>query len=202
MTVAALASSAFALPRGSHGLPCSERLRAAAANSTEARSLSKPCAVPVRVQVTLPMSAWRAFDRRVRRLRQHADAVIETNGAHDAGDGARGGVVDALGRRAFDGRAQHGRVEHAGNLHVDRVLRAAVDLVGQLDAHGVVADQAERAGRFEIGGRDARRLRAALRRRRRSRRRSNGGRTSRARRRSAPSSARRPARSAGARRCR
>src|SRR5262249_33867953 len=59
---------------------------------------------------------------------------------------ARRAVVDALRRRAFHRLAQDRAVDHAGHLHVDAVLRRAVDLGRHIDALRVLTDQPELGG--------------------------------------------------------
>jgi len=64
-----------------------------------------------------------------RRFGHHADAEWKLDDLDDAGDRARPHIVDAVGAASLDRGAQHRAVQHAGNLHIDAVLRRAVDLV-------------------------------------------------------------------------
>ena len=61
-------------------------------------------------------------------------------------------VVDPFRPAALNGSAQHGAVEHPRNLHVDRVLGRAIDLLRQFDPHHIPADQPEFAALLEVVG--------------------------------------------------
>ena len=89
-------------------------------------------------------------ERRPRLFGNDADAVGEADDLDDAGNGACLRIVNGLGRRALHRRAQHRAVEHVWRVHVDAVLRFAVNLARQLDAHDIVADEAEAVRRLQL----------------------------------------------------
>ena len=97
---------------------------ASAANRSRPLSLSKPQAVPVRLQVTDCGQRLMRVERRPWRFGENADAVGQAHDAHDAGDRLGLALVDLVGHRAFDRRAQHRAVEHVRHLQVDGVTGA------------------------------------------------------------------------------
>ncbi len=66
--------------------------------------------------------------RGVDRFRDHADAGGQRHDLDHALDGFGRGVVDLLGAFILHVREEDRRIEHAGQLHIDAVLRRAVDL--------------------------------------------------------------------------
>ena len=68
----------------------------------------------------------------------------------DARRRARDAVVDRLRMPALVGRMQHRRIDHAGHLHVDCVFGRAPRFRRDVEARNVLADEAERASRFQI----------------------------------------------------
>ena len=96
-------------------------------------------------------------ERRPWRFRDHTDAERIFDDLENAGDRSRFRIIYLVRPASLDWGAQHGAIEHARDLHVDRVLGRAVDLRWQLNAHDVLADQPELARLLEIIGGDLRR---------------------------------------------
>src|SRR5262249_19349633 len=97
------------------------------------------------------------------RLGDDADAIGEFHNLDDALDRRDLGFVKFLRCRALDRRTHYRAVQHARHLHVDGVLRAAVDLVRQLGPHHVLADQAKVGGLLQLLRLHLRRLHRHLR---------------------------------------
>jgi hypothetical protein len=76
-------------------------------------------------------------------LRKHTRAVRQAHDVDHAVDRFRRGFIVPVGCAAFDRTAQDRAIDHAGDPHVDRVLGAAIDLTGQINAHHVAADEPE-----------------------------------------------------------
>jgi hypothetical protein len=89
--------------------------------------------------------------RRFDGLGDYADAGRQRHDLDHALDGFRRGIVDLLGLLVLHLREQHARIQHAGKLHVDAVLRRAVDLRRHVDATDIAADETELRGRLQIG---------------------------------------------------
>ncbi len=83
-------------------------------------------------------------------LGQHGDAGRDLHDIHHALDGLGGRGVEGPHLRAKARRVRdHGR-QHAGQMHVLREARPAVDLVGAVLARGMLADELEVLRRLEL----------------------------------------------------
>ena len=122
-------------------------------------SLSKPQPLPSFGPAYACFNRAPGRERSPRRFGNHADAIRQLHGFDDALDGRDLGLVEFLGLGAFDRRPQHRAVKHARHLHVDRILRAAVDLARQFGAHHVFGDEAELRGLLQVLRLDLRGLR-------------------------------------------
>ena len=100
------------------------------------------------------------FERRARRHRllemlgDDRDAVRQTHRAYDAGHFPDVGIVPAFRRAGVNRRVQRGGIDHARQLHVDRVLGRAVDLERGVAARHALADQAPVLARLQLLGVD------------------------------------------------
>src|SRR5207245_1730379 len=130
------------------GLPVA--LESSTASSTKSCSILRPKPPPRSSTLTCTWSAvvlrTAAAAARVTRREPGADDTAAPRQPHHvdhAGDGAGGRIVERVDRAARNGRAQHRAVDHVRHLGVDAELRAADDLLGQLDARQALADQPE-----------------------------------------------------------
>jgi hypothetical protein len=80
----------------------------------------------------------------------NCDPVGQANDIEDAARVAGGGVIDLNGDRSDSRSGGDQGVHHAGNAEVDPVARRAVDLLGNIDARCVYAEQPEIAHRFHV----------------------------------------------------